>query len=199
MLRTDEKKPIGKSGQRNRKAEQQSKKAKQRNPKSDQQQDPSPNQLQDVREVISGPAVSIDLPLAETVVTDTMSPSGAAVSIDLPLAETAVTDTMSPSGPVESAEALPVGFHTIAKAYGDYTRKSLEQARFFFERLARERSFVTAFDLQIEFARKAYETFVADSQKIRELHSELARERWKRLEGFMEKITQTALSRPVAR
>ena len=177
MLRADEKKSIGKSGQRNRKAEQQSKKAKQRNPKSDQQQDPSPNQLQDVREEISGPAVAIDLPLAET----------------------AVTDTVSPSGPFESAEPLPVGFQTIAKAYGDYTRKSLEQTRFFFEKLARERSFVTAFDLQIEFARKAYETFAADSQKIRELHSELARERLKRLEGFMEKITQTALSRSVPR
>ena len=177
MLRADEKKPIGKSGQRNRKAEQQSKKAKQRNPKSDQQQDPSPTQLQDVREEINAPAVSIDF-----------SPT-----------ETSVADTTSLSSSIDSAEAVPVGFHTIANAYGDYTRKSLEHTRSFFDKLARERSLVTAFELQVEFARKAYETFVADSQKIRELQSDLVRERLRRLEGFMEKITQTTLSRSAAR
>jgi hypothetical protein len=133
--------------------------------------------LQDVREEIYAPAVSIDA-----------SPT-----------ETSVTDTTSPSGPIESAEALPVGFHTIANVYGDYTRKSLEQTTSFFEKLARERSFVRAFELQIEYARKAYETFAADSQKIRKLHSELARQRLRGLEGFMEKMTQTALSRSMPR
>lgn len=177
MLGANENKPIGKSGQRDRKAGQQSKKAKQRSPKPGQQQDPKPDQLQDVREEITVPAVSIDF-----------SPT-----------ETSVTDTTSPSGPIESAEAVPVGFHTIANAYGDYTRKSLEQTKSFFEKLTCQRSFVTAFELQIEFARKAYETFAADSQKIRELHSELARQRLRGLEGFMEKMTQTALSRSVPR
>jgi len=173
MLNADENKRIGKSGQRNRKA--QSRKDKHRRAKPDQQQ------LQDVREEISAPAVSIDFPLTET----------------------SAIDTTSPSGPVDSGEVLPVdsvvGFHTIAKAYGDYTRKSLELTRSFFEKLTRERSFAAAFDLQIEFARRAYETFAADSQKIRELHSELARQRLTRLEGLMEKMTKTALSRSVAR
>jgi len=175
MLGADENKSTGKSGQRNRKA--QSRKVKQRSPKPDQQQDPKPNQLQDVQEEIGPPAGSIDLPPTET----------------------SIIDTTSPSGPVDSAEVLPVGFHTIAKAYGDYTRKSHELTRSFFEKLARERSFATAFDLQIEFARKAYETFAADSQKIRELHSELARQRLRSLESFMDKMTIIALSRSVSR
>ena len=217
MLGANENKPIGKSGQRDRKAGQQGKKAKQRSPKPGQQQDPKPDQLQDVREEITVPAVSIDFSPTETSVTDTTSPSGPiesaeavpvglreeitvpAVSIDFSPTETSVTDTTSPSGPIESAEAVPVGFHTIANAYGDYTRKSLEQTKSFFEKLTCQRSFVTAFELQIEFARKAYETFAADSQKIRELHSELARQRLRGLEGFMEKMTQTALSRSVPR
>jgi len=159
MLRQHENKPIPKSGQRKRKG--QSKKVKQLAPKPDQQQDPTPDQLLNVGEEISVPAVSIDFSSTE--------PS--------------VTDTVSPTDPVESAEALPVNFHTIAKAYGDYTRKSVEQTRSFFEKLARERSFVTAFELQIEFARKAYEIFATDSQKIRELHNELARQRLRRLEA----------------
>src|SRR5262249_48159175 len=128
MLSADENKSTGKSGQRNRKA--QSRKVKQRSPKPDQQQDPKPNQLQNVQEEIGPPAGSIDLPPTET----------------------SIIDTTSPSGPVDPAEVLPVGFHTIAKAYGDYTRKSHELTRSFFEKLARERSFATAFDLQIEFA-----------------------------------------------
>jgi len=159
MLRQHENKPIPKSGQRNRK--RQSKRLKQLTPKPDRQEDPKPDQLLNVGEEISAPAVSIDFSSTEPP----------------------VTDTVPPIDPVESAEALPVGFHTIAKAYGDYTRKSLEQTRSFFEKLARERSFVTAFELQIEFARNAYEIFATDSQKIRELHSELARQRLRRLEA----------------
>lgn len=169
MLRQHENKPIGKSGQRNRK--EKSKKTKQPILKPDQQQDPS--QLPNVNGVISMPAVSIDLRPADL----------------------SVTETASPIGPIAPAEAPPIGFHTIAKAYGDSASKSLEQATSFFERLARERSLVTAFELQIEFAMKAYESFTTDSQKIRELHNELARQRLSHLEGLMEKLTQRAMFR----
>ena len=47
------------------------------------------------------------------------------------------------------------------------------------------RSLDKAFELQTEFAKQAYEGFVAESQKIRELHSELARQRLKRWEGVV--------------
>lgn len=188
MLSPDENKPTGKSGQRKGKTGQQSRKAKQRNPKPDQQQDPKPDQLPDVREEISALAASIDRSPTEAFPGETSLTEIAASPT-----ETSVTVT-SPIGQVEPAEVLPVGFQTIAKAYGDYTRKSLEQTRSLFEKLACERSVVTAFELQVEFARKAYETFATDSQKIRELHSELARQRLRRLEGFVDQMTQTALA-----
>ena len=86
--------------------------------------------------------------------------------------------------PAPSA-AGPVGYQAISNAYGDYTRKSIEQTGSFFEQLAGVRSFSRAFQLQTEFAQRAYETFVAELRRIRELHSELTRQRLKRLEGLV--------------
>ncbi|MFY9952499.1 phasin family protein [Bradyrhizobium sp.] len=64
----------------------------------------------------------------------------------------------------------------IANAYGNYGRQSLDQTWSIFEKLGGVRSLGKAFELQTEFAKQAYEGFVAESQKIRELHRELARQ-----------------------
>jgi len=53
------------------------------------------------------------------------------------------------------------------------------------------RSLDKAFEVQTEFAKQAFETFLAESRKIHELHSELARQRVVHLEGFVARITQT--------
>ena len=67
----------------------------------------------------------------------------------------------------------PIGLQTIATAYSDYTMKSLEEARCFVEKLSGVRSLDKALEIQSEFARQAYETYAADSRKIRELYSDL--------------------------
>ncbi len=99
------------------------------------------------------------------------------------------------SAPVEEAapaDTAPVSLQTIANAYGDYTRKSLEETRSFVEKLTGVRSLDKAMEVQTEFAKQAYETFVTESQKIRELHSELARQTLKPLEGLVSKPTRDA-------
>jgi len=63
-------------------------------------------------------------------------------------------------------EGVPISVQTIATAYGDYTRKSFEQSRSFVDKLTRVRSLDKALELQIEFARQSYETFVGEMQKI---------------------------------
>jgi hypothetical protein len=93
--------------------------------------------------------------------------------------------------PIETAVAAPavlairavapaspalIDFQTIAMAYGNYTRKSFEQTKSFVERLAGVRSLDKAIEIQTEFAKQAYETFLTESQKIRELYSGLARQ-----------------------
>ena len=53
------------------------------------------------------------------------------------------------------------------------------------------RSLDKAFEVQTEFAKQAFETFLATSRKIHELHSEFTRQRVAQFEGFVARITQT--------
>jgi hypothetical protein len=94
--------------------------------------------------------------------------------------------------PVAPANPASIDFQTIAMAYGNYTKKSLEQTKSFVEKLAGVRSLDKAIEIQTEFARQAYETFVTESQKIRELYSGLARQSFKPYEAAVAKVIQAA-------
>jgi hypothetical protein len=107
--------------------------------------------------------------------------------IDLAVASTEVAPAVA-AAPVET---LPVGLHTIAAAYSDYTKKSLEETRSFVEKLSEVRSLEKALEVQTEFAKRAYESFVTESQKMRELYGKLARQSFKPLERFVTKSTMT--------
>ena len=67
---------------------------------------------------------------------------------------------------VASATTLQNGFQAIASAYGDYTKKSFEDTKSFVEKLSGVKSLDKAIEVQTEYAKSAYETFVAESQKI---------------------------------
>jgi hypothetical protein len=60
------------------------------------------------------------------------------------------------------------------------------------EKLMRAPSFDKAIEVQTEFARQAYANFVAESQKICELYSELAKQIFRPWEGFAATVTQAA-------
>jgi len=80
----------------------------------------------------------------------------------------------------------------IADAYRDCTKKSFQETGSIVEKLLRVHSFDKAIEVQTEFARQAYANFVAESQKIRELYSELAKQIiFRPWEGFAAKVTQT--------
>ena len=93
---------------------------------------------------------------------------------------------------VNSANTVQSGLQAIATAYGDYTKKSFEDTKSFVEKLSGVRSFDKAIEAQNEFAKSAYETFVADSQKIAGLYSDLAKQAFKPLEGFASKFAPQA-------
>jgi len=113
-----------------------------------------------------------------------------ATEIPAPLLSSAGTSPIVPPAAEESAPAI--SYRAFADAWDNYSRTSLEQTRAYFEKLAGVHSLGAALEVQAEFAKQACDTFVAQSQKIGELHSELAKQRLKRLEGFMEKMTQGA-------
>jgi hypothetical protein len=81
-----------------------------------------------------------------------------------------------------------IDFQVIAMAYGNYTRKSLEQTKSFFDKLAGVRSLDKAIEIQAEFVRQACETFVTESQAIRELYNGLARQNFQRFEGTVARM-----------
>jgi phasin family protein len=93
---------------------------------------------------------------------------------------------------VASATTVQNGLQAIASAYGDYTKKSFEDTKSFVEKLSGVKSLDKALEVQTEFAKSAYETFVAESQKIAGLYTDLAKQTYKPLEGLVAKFNPSA-------
>ncbi|HEY2249381.1 MAG TPA: phasin family protein [Bradyrhizobium sp.] len=93
---------------------------------------------------------------------------------------------------VSCATSFQSGISAIAAAYGDYAKKSYEDSKSFVEKLSGVKSLDKALEAQGQFAKSAYETFVADSQKIAGLYGDLAKQAFKPLEGVVAKFTPAA-------
>jgi hypothetical protein len=159
-------KPGGKSGQRNRKADAQRSQKPPVQPLSPESEQP---------------------PIQEPVQPQAAAPVS---QNPKPLQQ---QDGNKPSDPARaSANSLSIDFQAIAIAYSDYTRKSFEETRTFVEKLSGVRSLDKAIEIQTEYARQAYETFVTESQKIRELYSGLARQSFEPLESLVAKANKAA-------
>jgi phasin family protein len=88
--------------------------------------------------------------------------------------------------------SLQSGVQAIATAYGDYTKKSFEDTKSYVEKLSGVKSIDKVLEVQTEFAKSAYETFVAESQKIAGLYTDLAKQTFKPLETMAAKFTPAA-------
>ena len=173
MSTTHRDKSSGKPRQRSRKIDQ-------RDPKPEAQQDPTPDQRDENQ--IASMTVPTDVPT-----------NGTARPADVPITgEVEPADARS-VGRVVLAENYAVSIQTIANAYRDYTRKSFQESRFLVEKLMGVRSFDKAVEVQTEFARQAYANFVAESQMICELYSELARQTFRPWEGFAATMNQSGV------
>src|SRR5260370_5260450 len=91
-----------------------------------------------------------------------------------------------------SASNIQSGVQAIATAYGDYAKKSFEDTKSFVEKLSGVKSLDKAVEAQTEFARSAYETFVAETQKIAGLYTDLAKQTFKPYEGLVSKFVPAA-------
>ena len=89
---------------------------------------------------------------------------------------------------VASAATVQNGLQAIASAYGDYTKKSFEDTKSFVEKLSGAKSLDKAIEVQTEFAKSAYETYVAEVQKIAGLYTDLAKQAYKPFEGLVAKF-----------
>jgi len=172
MVSADEHMPIAGSGQINGKAELPGKKAEKRRRKPSQKPSQQPE------------AASRALPEASEPVLEAREQAEMPVVSSEPAPALTPAEDISPREPAAS-EPVAASVQAITDAYGSYTKKSFEQTTSFFEQLAGARSLNRAFELQSEFAQAAFETFVDESRRIRELHRELAKQRLRSLEGFV--------------
>ena len=181
MTTTDKAKPSGKPRQR-------SQKGSQRGQKPEPQQSPKLDQGDE--DQISPMGASTDAPTNGAAAPANGPLVGAAAPANaLSIGVAAPADALS-IGAAAPADDGPVSVQTIANAYVDYTRKSLQESRSFVEKLMGVRSFDIAIEVQTEFARQALANFVAGSQKICELYGKLATQIFRHWEGLAAKVTQ---------
>jgi phasin family protein len=177
MTTTDQRKPGEKSGKRKQKK---AKKAEQQQARA--QLASAPVEPAIVTEAVVEHTAALEAAPAEPVqhepVQRVASFSERMAAVAPPSAGAAAEKPAAPAEPVQAvpspAAAAPVaGIQAIANAYRDYTRKSLEDAQSFADKLTAARSLDKAVEAQTEFAWQACETFAANSRRIRELHREL--------------------------
>ena len=214
MSNTGEGKPAGKSGQRSRKGERGKKTVSKKGPP----ESPAPVQLQSpdqdqplqpqpvhaespkvdepptIDEPIDAAATSpeppaIDEPIDAVAASPEPPPAAAPSRAEPALAEPAKAEPAKAER--APAEPAPVSLQTIANAYRDYTRKSFEDFGSFVEQLSGARSLDKAMSVHTEFVKRAYETSVAESQKICELHNRLAKQTFEPFQGLAGKARET--------
>jgi hypothetical protein len=87
------------------------------------------------------------------------------------------------ANPFEAASAATTsaskGLQAIAAEMTDYSKRSFEKNYALFEKMAGVKKFDEAVQLQSDFAKSAYEDFVAEAAKIGEIYSNLAKEAFK--------------------
>jgi hypothetical protein len=77
----------------------------------------------------------------------------------------------------------------ITSQIADYSKRSFEQGTRTMENLLGARSPDKAFEVQTEYARAAYESYVSHATKLSHLYADLAREAFKSYQDFALRLT----------
>ena len=88
---------------------------------------------------------------------------------------------------LKSFGALTKGAQAIAVEVADYSKKSFEDSSAALEKMFGVKSLDKAIEVQTEFAKSAYEGFVAKASKLGELYADLAKESYKPFEAMLAK------------
>lgn len=97
-------------------------------------------------------------------------------------------------------------YDTFVRSYGDvnrgvqeintevtnYSKKAFADATATFEKLVGAKSLEHAIEIQSQFAKKAYEGWVAEATKIGEMYAAVARDAYKPVEKTVQKTTAAA-------
>ena len=84
------------------------------------------------------------------------------------------------------------GVQQIATEATDYSKKSFEASSGVMEKLMGVKSVEKAVEIQTEFAKQSYESFIAQSTKFGELFTNLAKDSFKPVEEVFAKVQAVA-------
>ena len=90
---------------------------------------------------------------------------------------------------LKSFGAVSKATQTIATEVADYSKKAFEDGTKVVEKMFGAKSLDKAIEIQTDYAKTAYEGFVAQATKIGELYADLAKETYKPYETFAAKAT----------
>lgn len=88
-----------------------------------------------------------------------------------------------------AAAAVTKGWQSIAAETTDYSKKSFEKSRVLAEKLIAVKKLDEALQLQSDYAKGAYEDFLAEATKLGELYSSMAKEVFKPIESAAKAYT----------
>lgn len=88
---------------------------------------------------------------------------------------------------LKSFASLSKGAQAIAVETTEYTKKSFEAGSTLIGNLLSAKSLEKAIELQSDYAKQSYESFVAEVTKIGDLYAELAKDAYKPFESVVAK------------
>jgi hypothetical protein len=88
---------------------------------------------------------------------------------------------------VRSFGELNKGFQAIAAEVTDYSKKAFEDGTRAFEQLIGAKSIEQAIEIQSQYAKKAYDAYVAEVSKLGEMYVGLAKDAYKPVEAAFSK------------
>ena|SRR5215510_8280158 len=91
---------------------------------------------------------------------------------------------------VRSLGEVSKGFQAIAATIVDYSKKNFEDSTRAFEQLIGAKSFEQAWEIQSQFAKRAFDAYVAQASKIGELYVDLARNAYQPVEQAAAKTAR---------
>ena len=91
---------------------------------------------------------------------------------------------------VQSLTEVNKGFQAIAREVTDYSKKAFEDGTRAFEQLIGAKSFEQAFEIQSQYAKKAFDAYVTQASKIGQMYADLARTAYRPLENTAAKTAR---------
>lgn len=88
---------------------------------------------------------------------------------------------------IRSYGELNKGFQAIATRMTDYSKQAFEDATRAFEPVGGAKSLESVIEIQSHYAKKAYDTWVAEASRLGELYAAIARDAYKAVERAIAK------------